>query len=161
MATKARYLKTPIQLWVADNRKRLGLTPADLAAWTGVTEDTARGWESRGAPSQDAIEELTRRFGQKPPTTTSSAGERDTLPAELVSLMEAQTEAIMSLALELRADREERMRVRQEFADAVTHNDERIRDLNAAVSELALRLQRVEGREEELVGDPPATPAWK
>jgi DNA-binding transcriptional regulator YiaG len=73
MATKPRHLKTPIQLWVADNRKRLGLTPADLAALTGVTVDTARGWESRGAPSQDAIETLTRRFGVKPPVAGSAS----------------------------------------------------------------------------------------
>lgn len=109
MATKPRYLKTPIQLWVADNRKRLGVTPADLASWTGVTEDTARGWESRGAPSQDAIEELTRRFGQKPPTT-AGPGERDTFPG-LADL----AKAIENLAKQIDLDRQERQESRLLF----------------------------------------------
>lgn len=63
MATKARHLKTPLQLWIADQRKAHGLTPGDLAALTGVSEDTARGWESRGRPSEDAIAVLERRSG--------------------------------------------------------------------------------------------------
>lgn len=87
MATKARHLKTPMQLWVRDNRKRLGLSSADLAAWTDVSVDTARGWESRGRPSQDAIDILTVKFGVPPPPEAGPAG-MDTLPAGLVALME-------------------------------------------------------------------------
>lgn len=94
MATKARYLKTPVQLWVADNRKRLGLTPRDIADLTGVTEDTARGWESRGSPSQEAIEVLTRRFGEKPPTMAGpSRGDTESGLADLIAqLIEEQRE---------------------------------------------------------------------
>lgn len=72
MATKSRNLKTPLQLWVADNRKRLGLTPRDLAHLTNVTEATARAWESRGGPSEDALLILERRFGVNRPETGSA-----------------------------------------------------------------------------------------
>ena len=108
MATKPRHEKTPTQLWVADNRKRLGLTPRDLAEMTGVTEDTARGWESRGKPSQDAIDILTRRFGVKPPDDRASPAGSDTLSAGLVAQLQAQTEAINALVEELRAARIDR-----------------------------------------------------
>jgi transcriptional regulator with XRE-family HTH domain len=67
MATKPRHLKTPVQLWIGDKRKDLGLTPGDIATLTGVSEDTARGWESRGRPSQEAIAILERRFGEPAP----------------------------------------------------------------------------------------------
>lgn len=73
MATKSRHLKTAIQLWVADRRKAGGYTSADLAKWTGVSVDTARGWESRGRPSEDAIAELERRFGESAPRDDAGA----------------------------------------------------------------------------------------
>ena len=99
MATKARHLKTPLQLWVADNRKRLGLSPADLAQLTGVTTDTARGWESRGRPSEDAISVLERRFGTRAPREEQASGGG---MAELVAAIRDQTAAISELVAELR-----------------------------------------------------------
>jgi transcriptional regulator with XRE-family HTH domain len=89
MATKSRHLKTPTQLWIADNRKRLGLTPHDLAVLTGVTDDTARAWESRGKPSEDALRLLEQRFGQPRPSDAT-----DLPSGDLATLIRAQTEAI-------------------------------------------------------------------
>ena len=110
MATKARHLKTPMQLWIADNRKRLKEEPADLARLTSVTVDTARGWESRGRPSEDAIAILERHFGQPAPRA-----EREAPQDELVAAIRDQTAAITALIEELRAersdDREARLRV--------------------------------------------------
>lgn len=91
MATKPRYLKTPIQLWVGDNRRDLGLTSADLAALTGVTEDTARGWESRGRPSEDALLILQRRFGKPIPDERSDVAADQ---AALVTALDRQSKAI-------------------------------------------------------------------
>lgn len=90
MATKARHLKAPGQLWVADNRKRLGLTPADLATLTGVSIDTARGWESRGRPSEDAIGILERRFGVAFPRDEQAGGSQ----AELIAALRDHTAAL-------------------------------------------------------------------
>jgi transcriptional regulator with XRE-family HTH domain len=91
MATKSRHLKTPTQLWIADNRKRLGLSSLDLATLTGVSEDTARGWESRGRPSEDALVILERRFGvPRPDDDGQSVG----VNADLVAAMDRQTAAI-------------------------------------------------------------------
>lgn len=103
MATKGRHLKTPIQLWIVDNRKRLGLEPRDLATLVGVTEDTARGWESRGKPSEDALTILERRFGQAAPRGDGSAGQ----DALLVALRD-QTAAISSL-VEVLGQRQQRV----------------------------------------------------
>lgn len=75
MATKPRHLKTPLQLWIVDNRKRLGLTPADLARLTDVSVDTARGWESRGSPSADALAILQAKFGKPLPEETQAVGD--------------------------------------------------------------------------------------
>lgn len=100
MATKARHLKTPTQLWIADNRKRLGLSPKDLATLTDVTEDTARGWESRGRPSEDALTILERRFGVPRPIEMERIGQSD-----LVAALAAQTAAITELVTELRLAR--------------------------------------------------------
>lgn len=110
MATKPRHLKTPLQLWIADNRKRLGLTPGDLAALTGVTQDTARGWESRGKPAVDALAVLERRFGQPAPTEAALPEGQSALVAEIralreavVAQTEAQTRSIASLGAALTA----------------------------------------------------------
>lgn len=98
MATKSRLLKTPTQLWVADNRKAKGLTPADLAQATGVTTDTARGWESRGRPSEDAIEVLERLFGVRAPRDDQAVTVTDLAAVvaaidRLTAAVEAQTNA--------------------------------------------------------------------
>lgn len=97
MASKARALKTPIQLWVADERKRLGMKPADIARLTGVTEATARGWESQGRPGQDAIAILERTFGSSAPDN-----ERGEAPSDLASAIRDQTRAINELVDALR-----------------------------------------------------------
>lgn len=89
MATKARHLKTPLQLWIADNRKAKGLAPADLAQATGVTTDTARGWESRGAPSQDALSVLERVFGVSAPVGQAPVGDTAAIVAAIDRLTEA------------------------------------------------------------------------
>jgi transcriptional regulator with XRE-family HTH domain len=104
VATKPRHLKTPTQLWIADNRKRLGLTPGDLARLTGVTEDTARGWESRGKPSQDAMDVLVRTFGVPAPDDMAGPGSDATLPglAALIASQAELTAAIRELAEALR-----------------------------------------------------------
>lgn len=108
MATKPRHLKTPVQLWVADNRKRLGLTSDDLAKWTGVTTDTARGWESRGRPSQDALDELVRKFGVPAPDDMAGPpgdGGLAALIERQTVAMEKQAEALSALvALAQKAD---------------------------------------------------------
>lgn len=111
MATKARHLKTPMQLWVADNRKRLGLSSADLATLTEVTTDTARGWESRGSPSQDAVDILVRRFGVPAPTAMASSGDA-TRQSELAALLESIRElvALLRPIVEQAGDREARLR---------------------------------------------------
>ncbi len=101
MATKARHLKTPLQLWVSDNRKK-GHTSEELAQRTGVTVDTARGWESRGRPSDDAIRDMERLFGVPAPRGDQAAGG---LPELVVALM-AQTQAMNELVLELRRERD-------------------------------------------------------
>lgn len=85
-----------MQLWVADNRKRLGLTPLDIARLTGVTVDTARGWESRGAPNQDAIDVLVRRFGVPAPAGSGASDGPDL--AGLLARLEDQAKAIDRLA---------------------------------------------------------------
>ena len=99
MATKPRYLKTPVQLWIADNRLGLGLTPRDIADLTGVSESTARGWESRGRPSQEALAILERQFGEKAPD------EPDENYAELAEALGGVTAAIRDLVAEMREDR--------------------------------------------------------
>lgn len=101
---KPRIKKTAMQLWVADNRKRLTETPADIARLTGVTVDTARAWESRGSPNEDAIRVLERHFGVPAPTEAGGMG--DTQPAGLDRLLEqlaAQTAAITRLAQAIEA----------------------------------------------------------
>lgn len=90
VATKSRLLKTAMQLWVADNRKRLGLKPHDLAVLTGVTDDTARAWESRGQPSEDALVILERRFGVPRPREDAPTGDM----AALIAALTAHTAAL-------------------------------------------------------------------
>lgn len=102
-----------MQLWVGDNRKALGLTPADIAGLTGVTEDTARGWESRGSPSQDAVAILERRFGK--PAPESSSGEQDVL----VEALRAQTAAIKDLVDRLDALTSETSGGLRDLAEAI------------------------------------------
>jgi transposase len=97
MATKARHLKTPIQLWVADQRKAGGYSSKDLADWTGVTIDTARGWESRGRPSADALDILERKFGAKAPRDLADAPSAD--QSEIVAAIDRQT-AMLERVLE-------------------------------------------------------------
>jgi hypothetical protein len=94
VATKARHLKTPLQLWIADHRKAASLTSADLAAWTGVSVDTARGWESRGRPSEDALSILERRFGQPAPRSETPTDQSAIVAAidRLREAVERQTE---------------------------------------------------------------------
>lgn len=95
MATKARHKKTAMQLWVVDNRKRLGLDPADLALLTGVSEDTARGWESRGRPSDEAIVRLEQRFGVPAPRQDEAgAGDSVAIAAAIDRLGERMERAI-------------------------------------------------------------------
>jgi transcriptional regulator with XRE-family HTH domain len=104
VATKPRHLKTPTQLWIADNRKRLGLAPGDLARLTGVTEDTARGWESRGKPSQDAMDVLVRTFGVPAPDDMAGPGSDATLPglaALIVAALDRQTTALEEISAKL------------------------------------------------------------
>lgn len=103
MATKPRHLKTPLQLWVADNRKRAGLTPADLARLTGVTEDTARGWESRGKPSEDAMAVLERTFGQPAPRDQAATA----VGGDVATAIREQTAVLRELVSELQAMRGE------------------------------------------------------
>jgi transcriptional regulator with XRE-family HTH domain len=116
---KPRHQKTATQLWVADNRKRLGETPADLARLTGVTTDTARGWESRGSPGPDAIRVLEVHFGVSAPV--GSGGAFDTASPDLAT-------AIRELVEELRSARQER-----------AEQEQRLRALEAAVALLAQR----------------------
>lgn len=137
VATKARHLKTPLQLWIADNRKRLGLTPADLAQMTGVTTDTARGWESRGRPSEDALGILERRFGTAVPRGSEPEGGL----SELVQAIREQTAAMRDLVNELRDSR---------GLSADVH--ERVAAIEAYAVEHELRLQadrRLRGLEPE------------
>lgn len=107
---KPRRDKTPIQLWVLDNRKRLKEESSDLAKLVGVTTDTARGWESRGRPSEDAIRILERHFDVAAPVAGASG---DTpAPADLSDLyakLDAQADAINELAAQVKrlADRSE------------------------------------------------------
>ena len=100
MASKPRHLKTALQLWIIDNRKRLSLEPEDLAELTGVTPATVRGWESRGKPSEDALAILERRFGVAAPREVQAGGGD---MAELVAAIRAQTDAITDLAAIIRA----------------------------------------------------------
>lgn len=89
-------------------------------------------------PQQAAI--LAKRFGEpeaQPDPVAGSAGS-DT-PAGLADL----SAAVMALVEELRVDRQERTGLRE----TVLHNRQQIADLNQAVAELTLRLQRVEARE--------------
>ena len=108
VATKARHLKTPLQLWIADNRKRLSLEPADLARLTGVTEATVRGWESRGRPSEDALAVLERRFGLAAPREAQASGYGSDVAlaireqtAALVEAIQARDKVIEALLSEL------------------------------------------------------------
>ena len=95
---KPRHQKTATQLWVADNRKRLGETPADLARLTGVTTDTARGWESRGSPGEDALLVLERHFGVPRPTERSGDGSTTAGLSALIERLDKQAAAIDRLA---------------------------------------------------------------
>jgi hypothetical protein len=102
MATKARHLKTPVQLWIGDKRREFGLIPRDIAALTGVSEDTARGWESRGRPSQEALAILERRFGEAaPPERNEYVGNL----AELSSAVRELIVALRELVAEIRRNR--------------------------------------------------------
>lgn len=95
-----------MQLWVADNRKAGGYSSKDLADWTGVVVDTARGWESRGRPSEDAIRILERKFGKPAPDAeVEQAGD-----SELAA-------ALSGLAEELRLSRESRAVLEQKVED--------------------------------------------
>lgn len=96
---KPRHQKTRMQLWVADNRKRLGETPEDLARLTGVTAPTVRAWESRGNPGEDAIRVLERHFGEAAPIERGR-GDDTSAPASLQPLLDkldAQADAINRL----------------------------------------------------------------
>jgi hypothetical protein len=94
-----------MQLWVMDNRKRLSESSADLARLTGVTLDTARAWESRGAPSADAIAILERHFGRPAPTAGAPSGDTPQgVPAaylkavnELVEIVRVQNALLIRL----------------------------------------------------------------
>lgn len=99
MATKPRYEKSPIQLWIVDNRRERNMTPADIARLTGVTEATARGWESRGRPSDEALAVLERHFGVKAPADRSADY------TELAQSVGSLIIAIRELVDEMRADR--------------------------------------------------------
>jgi hypothetical protein len=123
MATKARHLKTPIQLWVADQRKAGGYSSQDLADWTGVVMDTARGWESRGRPSEDALDILERKFGVKAPRDLADAPPVDQF--DLASAIRDQTKAITDLVGLLRP--------------LVESHDQRVKDLAVAVGLLTER----------------------
>lgn len=90
MATKARRDKTPLQLWIGNKRKEHGLTTTDVAALTGVKESTARGWESRGRPSQEALAILERKYGEAAPgDTRENYGELAEAIAALIDELEA------------------------------------------------------------------------
>lgn len=104
VATKARHLKTPLQLWIADERKARGETPGDLARLTGVTEDTARGWESRGAPSEDALAVLERHFGKPAPRERGAVGSG----GDVAAAIDRQSEIMRELVEELRQARLDR-----------------------------------------------------
>lgn len=103
MATKPRHRKTPIQLWVADNRKAGGYASADLAAWTGVTTDTARGWESRGRPSEDALSILERRFGKQAPRDEDVPSDQSAVARQIDRLVDATNAQTRMLAAVLEA----------------------------------------------------------
>lgn len=112
MATKPRHLKTPIQLWVYDNAKRLNLKDADLARATGVEPGTARSWFSRGNPNADAIPILERLFGKPAPreeTGPSTTGEAGILAMALERAIDRQTQMFAELLLELRTFREQQV----------------------------------------------------
>lgn len=105
MATKPRHLKTALQLWIADERKARGETPGDLARLTSVTEDTARGWESRGAPSADALAILERHFGKAAPRAEGAS------TGDVAAAIDRQTAVLSALVDELRLARMDRDRL--------------------------------------------------
>lgn len=115
MATKARHKKTAMQLWVGDNRKAGGYSSKDLAEWTGVTTDTARGWESRGRPSEDAIRILERRFGKPAPDDDGAPADQ----SDLAAAIREQTDAINALVQELALSRAAQVTETAELARAI------------------------------------------
>lgn len=127
MATKSRHLKTALQLWISDERKARGETPGDLARLTGVTDDTARGWESRGAPSADALAVLERHFGKPAPRLESAPS------GDLAT-------AIRDLTIEMGEWRRERAA----FAELQT----RVADMEQLLATLAGRTLPAEERED-------------
>lgn len=135
MATKARHLKTPLQLWIADERKARGETPTDLARLTGVTEDTARGWESRGAPSADALAVLERHFGKPAPSSREpgQSGDMAGLVVAMTRALEAQTRALTLLASQVSAARSTAEQERAALTDMLADLGDELEALRAAV----------------------------
>lgn len=99
------HLKPATAAWIASERRRLGLKPADVAqrlAAMGleVSEATVKVWESNAdrRPSPYNLEGLERLFGSKAPDAGASTG-TDLTP--LVGALERQTEAINALIARL------------------------------------------------------------
>jgi hypothetical protein len=80
---------------------------------------------------------LARRFGEPDePEPVASPATSDTQAG-----LDALAAAVTALVEELRVDRQERTGLRE----TVLHNSQQVADLNQAVAELTLRLQRAEG----------------
>lgn len=87
---KPRSAKPATALWVADNTRRIGLTPADVARRLDVAESTVRGWESGRGISEQYVPDLERIFGVPAPAREEPAADQ----TALVAAIERQSQAI-------------------------------------------------------------------
>jgi transcriptional regulator with XRE-family HTH domain len=98
-----RHLKHPIALWIIDSRREMTppLKPADIARVIGVTEATARAWETARAgqttrlPSADNLDAMSRLFGRPAP------GRSQPTDTDLAAAIRDQTRAIDALVAHL------------------------------------------------------------
>lgn len=114
-----RHLKHPLALWIIDERKRLGLKPADVAQAVDVSEGTVRAWETARAgdtkrlPSPENVESLERLFGTPAPGRDLAG----TVLDQLLQLVKTQAAEISALRRELAEDRQDASSERAALAD--------------------------------------------
>lgn len=94
--------KPPLSAWLIRHRKRLGLTPADIARQLDVAETTVRGWEAGRPIRSENIDALAVVFGEEAPERSRTSDD------SLVIALTRQAAAIEALAVAIQQDRSQR-----------------------------------------------------
>lgn len=100
-------VKPPVSAWIVRERKRLGLTPRDLAVRLSAmglptAEGTPRTWEAGRSPSPDNIDGLEKIFGSHSPEAeaigdTAYLARIDSLVERVGQLIEQNRQLIAAL----------------------------------------------------------------